>query len=127
MKFKIDTRERLRIITIEANQFDANLAEMITSALQSTDEHTPESLIINLQNVATIDDAGVEEICNIYRRCYAHHASCCLASPQKEIIDKLERKGLELNVAPTLREAIDIVMMEEVERDLFNEDEDENA
>jgi anti-anti-sigma regulatory factor len=127
MRFKIDTRERFRILTIEGDKFDANLAAEITSALQLTDASSPESLIIDLHLVTVINEKGVEEICNIYRHCYARQASCCLAVPPSELIKILKQKELRLNIASSLPEAIDVVMMEEVERELFNEDDDENG
>ncbi len=66
-----------------------------------------------------IDIAAAEHLVSLQKRFYGSRASFVVCGLQPEIKETFERAGLfeELNCTPTESEAMDIVQMEEIERE----------
>ncbi|WP_143305172.1 STAS domain-containing protein [Chitinophaga vietnamensis] len=121
MKFKIDTKEKIVVFCPEEDALDANLSAPFISTITSLPELEARNLILDLHLVKRTDDAGVQAILTVYRQMYDNHRSCAITGINSELTQKLKATGDELlNLAPTMAEAIDLVMMEELERELLD-------
>ena len=123
MDVKIDTKEKFTVITPEQAQISANmtagLQELLLSYLNKDIPH----IILNLKHVADMDEMAVNLITGIHTQFYEHNASFIVCELQKGIEKLLNDKDILdfLNVTPTESEAWDIAQMEEIERELMKD------
>lgn len=123
-KFKINTKEKFAILTPEMPIFDANMAADVNNWLKNDFANTPLSLIFDLSDIRSADQDGLKTIIESRQLLGQLKRSFALAvSP--DLMIAFKQKGLhhQMNITPTLQEAIDIVMMEELERELNAEPE----
>lgn len=120
MNLKIDTRERFDIITLTSGNFDSGLAAQLTKQTQAC-RAAGRSVIVCFTEVQEADPVALSSIGDIHEEMYADNFSFVLCGVQdglKQSMQSLEQAEV-LNITPTLAEAIDIVSMEEVERELL--------
>jgi anti-anti-sigma regulatory factor len=123
MNFKIDTREKFTIITPVSDFFSDNLtAELISIASSYLQKQT--NLVINFKNVYSINEQAIQQIAALQQQFYEENRSfvlCELQSPVLSLLEKLELDDV-MNVTPSETEAWDIVQMEEIERELMDDE-----
>ena len=126
MKVKIDTKEKFHVITlmepILSDNIAADLLELSTKLLQEKIKN----VVLNLSNTDTIEvDNAANELAQIQQMFYENNASFVICNVQPSVEETLEELELFeiLNVTPTESEAWDIVQMEEIERELLDEEE----
>ena len=126
MNVKIDTKEKFSVITPEVSEITANMSDNLLNLFASYQKKEIPHLVLNLSNVQQIDDTALEMIVEQQQSFYQENFSfviCCLNS---DIITKLEEKDYldSMNTTPSESEAWDIVQMEEIERELLNDFDD---
>jgi hypothetical protein len=80
--------------------------------------------VLNLENVEEIVPDACQTLTDLQQAFYDKSASfvmCCLSDKLEDSFDGLGLLEV-LNLTPTLSEASDIVMMEEIERELLDSD-----
>lgn len=123
MNFKIDTREKFTVITPLTDFFSDNLTAEL-SELVSSYEQSKINLIINFKNVTTINDQIIEQIAawqNEFNNKKLSFVICEIQQSVKSFLQAHETGDL-LNPAPSETEAWDIVQMEEIERELLDDE-----
>lgn len=125
MLVKIDTRQKFHVITLNSTVLSANMTAQLTDSLLPLLQNDVKNVVFNLGNLQSVDTAGAECLVKLQQHFYENNASfvCCeLPAPIEQF---LEDQGLLelMNVTPTESEAWDIVQMEEIERELLDEDE----
>ncbi|MEZ2442413.1 STAS domain-containing protein [Chitinophaga sp. RCC_12] len=121
MKFKIDTKEKIVVFCPEEAALDANLSDDFVATATGLPELEGRNLILDMTLVQKIDAKGVEAILTVYQRMYDTNFSCAITGLNNTLTAELKSAGDDmLNLAPTMAEAIDLVMMEELERELLN-------
>ncbi|MFY0254810.1 STAS domain-containing protein [Chitinophaga sp. 30R24] len=121
MKFKIDTKEKIVVFRPEAAVLDANLSDDFIATATQLPELTGRNLILDLTLIEKTDAVGVEAILTVYQKMYDNNFSCALTGLNNTLTAELKSaSGEMLNIAPTMAEAIDLVMMEELERELLD-------
>ena len=125
MNVKIDTKEKFTVITPELPQLSANMTEEIKDLLLPYLKKEIPHIVLNLELVIEMDDTIVKEIVNLQQEFYARNASFVICQVQEGVKKLLEEKELLdiMNITPTESEAWDMVQMEEVEREMFREEE----
>jgi anti-anti-sigma regulatory factor len=81
-------------------------------------------MVLNLENVEEIAPDACQTLTDLQQAFYDKSASfvmCCLSSKLETAFDELGLLEV-LNLTPTQSEASDIVMMEEIERELLDSD-----
>ena len=83
------------------------------------------NLVLILKDTNSIDIAAAEKLVHIQQKYYENNASFVICELQKSVEEFLDKNELLeiMNVTPTESEAWDILQMEEIEREFFNEDE----
>lgn len=124
MEFKIDTKKNYTLITPVADVIDANLAVAISEKCRELAENGSNNYIIDLQHCTGADMASFGELLSLHEFCYSNGQSLVFVGVTEPVLQQMrpEEVHLALNIAPTLVEAADIVNMEILERDLFNEE-----
>ncbi|MFN5931966.1 MAG: hypothetical protein ACK42F_10285, partial [Sphingobacteriales bacterium] len=77
----------------------------------------------DVAEVRQIDREAAEKLVSMQQNSYENGHSFVICSFQPEVEKFLDEEELleMMNVTPTLSEAMDIVQMEEIERELFND------
>jgi len=124
MKFKIDTKEKFTVVTPIEPHFADNVTADFNALCGILLQKDIKNTILNMGNVASIDNNSCDAITQWQQRFYEANASfviCEISEEIEAIFDKLELTDV-LNITPTESEAWDIVQMEEIERELLDGD-----
>jgi anti-anti-sigma factor len=126
MKVKTDTKEKFTVIHVETHQMTANMAAELNTQLRELLKGKTKNVILSLAGVDLIDEEAAELLVRTQQKFYDDGASFVLCELKGSVEDDLDSKNLLelMNVTPTQSEAWDIVQMEEIERELLDEDEE---
>jgi anti-anti-sigma factor len=124
MQVKIDTREKFHVITINQSSLAANMTADLNNCLLPLLQNDVRNVVLNLKDIKNIDIAAAENLVKLQQKYYEQNASFVVCELQKVIEEALEKEELLelMNITPTESEAGDIVMMEEIERELLDEE-----
>ena len=128
MEVKIDTKERFYVVSVTTPCLTATLAEELSQKLTpylKTDvksSEPPGNVVLNMSAVPAIELDGAKKLMELQQEFYEHNRSFVICEMQKNVVDTLEQEELleVMNVTPTESEAWDIVQMEEIERELLD-------
>ena len=127
MKLKIDTKEKFIVLTPEESIISANMTEDIEKIGGYASSEIPH-IILNLKMVMEIDEHAAEKISFIQKQFYEKNRSMVICEMQPGVQTVFKNLDLTdvMNITPTESEAWDIVQMEEIERELMSDfDEDD--
>jgi len=124
MQVKIDTREKFTAITPEVENLSDNLTAELTNLIQTYLQKDVKNIILNLKNVSETDEDSVIKLVKLQQHFYENNASFVICDIGKKLEEQLEEyEALDImNITPTESEAWDIVQMEEIERELMDDD-----
>lgn len=126
MEVKTDTKERFHVIRVETREMSATMAGELDRQLQELLKGSIKNVVLNLSGVKTMQEEAAEILVRSQQKFYESGASFVICELPKELEDFVDSKNLleMMNVTPTESEAYDIVQMEEIERELFDGEED---
>jgi anti-anti-sigma factor len=124
MNVKIDTKEKFHVITLPGPSISATMTEELAGGLLSYLKNDVKSIVLVLKDIKTIDNAAAEKLVSVQQKFYESNASFVICELQQTVEEFLDQTSLleMMNVTPTESEAGDIVQMEEIERELLNDD-----
>jgi anti-anti-sigma factor len=125
MEVKTDTKEKFTVIRVQTPELTATLAADLDQPLKELVKGTPGNVVLNLGGVKNVSEEGAETLVRTQQHFYEAGASFVICELTKEVEEFLDSKALLelMNVTPTESEAYDIVQMEEIERELLNDEE----
>ena len=132
MTFKLESKERFHVITVEEPELTASLSESLSATVnkilhpESSQEPAIRNLILDFSPVQRIELPAAEKLIELQAAFYEAGASfvvCCLQAGVQQTLELADLAEL-LNSTPTESEAWDIVQMEEIERELLGGEED---
>ena len=124
MEVKTDTKEKFHVITLPGPALSASMTEELAQCLMPYLQNDVKSVVLILKDIQNIDNAAAEKLVYIQQKFYENNASfviCELQKPVEAFLDQVELLEI-MNVTPTQSEAWDVVQMEEIERELLDED-----
>ncbi len=121
LNFKIDTKEKMHVITLEVSELAANMTEDFKNMVLPYLDQPVRNLVINFNHITSLDKAFGMEMVNVQQLFYEKGASMVFCNFPKEVENQLDEDELLeiMNYTPTESEAWDIVQMEEIERELL--------
>jgi len=124
MNVKTDTKEKFHVITIEEASIAANMTAELEQCLQSYLQNNVKNVILNCSDIQNMDVAAAETLVKLQQQFYEQNASFVVCHLQPALEESLDNMGLLelMNVTPTESEAWDIIQMEEIERELMDDD-----
>ncbi len=124
MLIKSDTKEKFHVITLSESQISASIADDMAVQILAFLKEEVKNVVMNLDSVSAIELPAAEKLVQIQQQFYENGSSFVICNLQPQVEQFLdENELLELmNVTPTESEAWDIVQMEEMEREMFGED-----
>jgi anti-anti-sigma factor len=125
MQVKIDTKEKFTVVAPEEPVLSDNLAESFSQLLLPYLQKDIKNIILNLKHVEKLEPKAATELVNVQQKFYENSTSFVICALQPAVEATLEDLGLLelLNTTPTESEAWDIVQMEEIERELLDDEE----
>lgn len=124
MKFTVDKREKFCILTLDDEKLLSANAPQLKSELAVLNAEGYRNLILDMGGVEMVDSSGLSAILIGNRLCKDSNGSFVLARPNDNFKKLIEISQLQnvLQVIPTVDEAEDYVIMEEVEREMKDDD-----
>lgn len=124
MDFKIDTRDTFSVVTPVCDAITVNLADELRITLDKMRQSGSHNFIIDLGECGTIDPDAVTALVDLHEECYSMGNSLVFTAVRSKAMSVLKEteSDMLLNIAPKMVEAIDIISMEILERDLFSEE-----
>jgi len=119
MKFTIDRHERYCVLIPHNKVLDGNAAPQVKSEFVRINTDGQRNIVLDLSEVEEVDPSGLRSALMAHRMCKALGGVFILVGANTEIVKLIEICKLDevLISVPTLREAEDIVFMEELERE----------
>ena len=124
MRFELDKHEKYALIKpLDITDLNSESAPKLKSEILLI--HTEEiyNIVLDLSNVRSADESGISALLSANRLCRNYEGTFVLASVHSEIQEllTLSTTANYINIVPTVTEAIDLIFMEEIERDLKRE------
>jgi len=119
MLVKIDTREKFHVITIHEAVLAANMTEKMDESILTLLDDNVKNAIINMKDIKMVENAAADELVKLHDAFYSAGGSFVVCELQQDVKTALQATGTleKLNYTPTESEAMDIVQMEEIERE----------
>lgn len=123
MEFKIDTKPNYTVITPDTGSLSVNLAEVIRQKVDEATETGSHNFVIDLHNVNQMDRSSGNVLLDMHHALYNRGCSLVFTTLTEGVMQTMKKSQyhLSLNLTPSLNEAIDIISMEVLERDLLGE------
>ena len=126
MKFSVDKQERYTYLKLEEPNLNTLIAPDLKSEFVFYNNEGIKNLILDLSSVNYVDSSGLSAILTA-ERLWKEQGTFILTGIVSENIEKLikiSRLDTVLTIIPTGQEAIDYILMDEIERELKDENED---
>lgn len=126
MEYKIKTEERYTVFSLQEENFNSLIAPDVKSELVLLADKDVKNLIMDLSEVQYVDSSGLSAILTA-DRLWKKIGSFVLAGAEQPAVKKLmeiSRLDTILTMVPTVSEAVDYIFMEDIEREI-NEEEKE--
>ncbi len=121
MEFKIDTKSTYTNIAPPTGPLDAIMTDAIRQKWYELIDDGCQNLILDLHNITNATQEGIEDLLELHEDNYSNNRSLAITGLTGAAAQDLKNAG-ELNITPTLIEAVDIINMEVLERELFSEE-----
>ena len=124
MKFSIDKQEKYAVLTLHEENMNSLLAPDLKSEFKVLNEAGVPNFVLDLSDVKFVDSSGLSAILTA-KRLWENIGTFVLTGVNSASVKKLiEISKLDgaLNIIPTVDESIDYIFMEEIERELSEED-----
>jgi anti-anti-sigma factor len=124
MKVKTDTKEKFHVITVQESSLSADMAAKLSDLLLPYLQNDVKNVILNLKELQSLDEIAAEKLVKLQQNFYEKNSSFVVCEMKKPVEDFLDSVNLLeiMNTTLTESEAMDIVQMEEIEREFLNEE-----
>jgi len=125
MKYRIDKQDQYAVLSLDEENLNSSIAPGFKSDLIFFNQEGVRNMILDLSNVKFVDSSGLSAILTGHRL-WKDGGSFVIAGQLQPMVTKLmeiSRLDTILTIVPSLSEAIDYIKMEEMERELQQEEE----
>jgi anti-anti-sigma factor len=123
MNLTIDKQEKYALVTINESKLNSVVAPDLKAEIVVLNHEGFKNMIFDLKEVQYCDSSGLSAILVAYRSCRDNNGAFVLAGVQehvRKLISISQLDGMLIQV-PTVNEAIDLIFMDEVEKQLHKE------
>ena len=124
MKYSIDKQEKYAVFTLHEENLNSLLAPMLKTEFKVLNEEGLPNFILDLTDVKFVDSSGLSAILTA-KRLWEDVGAFVITGVNNSNVKKLiEISKLDsvLTIIPTVDESIDYIFMEEIERELSEEE-----
>ena len=125
MKFGIDKQEKYSVFTLDEDKLNSQMAPLLKSEMILLNAEGIRNIIFEMTQIRFVDSSGLSSILISDRLCKNSNGTFVMTGVSDSVMRLIKISQLDtiLNIVPSLQEAKDLVLMEEIERD-FNEGSD---
>lgn len=123
MKFSLDKHEKYVLFKLNEQKLNSIIAPMLKSELILINAEGTRNIVLDLSAVKYSDSSGLSAILVANRLC-KNSSGVLILTGLQEAVEKLvniSQLQTVLTIVPTTSEAIDLVFMEEIEKELKKE------
>ena len=123
MKFSIDKHEKYVVIKLNESKLNSLISPQLKSEFILTNTEGLRNIILDLSAVKYSDSSGLSSLLVGHRLCKNSDGSFIITGLNENINRLVTISQLEnvLSIVPSVEEAIDLIFMEEIERELKKE------
>ncbi len=123
MKFSVDKHEKYVLIKLHETKLNSLISPQLKSELILINTEGQKNMILDLSNVKYSDSSGLSSLLVGHRVCKNSEGSFILTGINEGINRLITISQLEnvFTIVPSVEEAIDVIFMEEIERELKKE------
>ena len=117
--YTIEKKEKYAQINLKDEKLDSHISPSLKSELVVLNSEGFKNIIIDLTDTRYCDSSGLSAILVANRLCKNSGGTFVLTCLQRSVMKLISISQLDtiLNIAPTVSEAVDLLFMEEIERD----------
>lgn len=118
MNFEVVNNDKYTVIKSKVEKLDTNCAPELKSELVYLNKQNIRNIVLDLSETRYCDSSGLSAVLVANRLCNNSSGTFVLTGLQEPVMKLITISQLQtvINITPTLDEASDLVMMEEVER-----------
>lgn len=123
MKFSIDKHEKYVLIKLNESKLNSLISPQLKSEFILTNTEGLRNIILDLSAVKYSDSSGLSSLLVGHRLCKNSDGNFIITGLNENINRLVTISQLEnvLSIVPTVEEAIDLIFMEEIEKELKKE------
>ena len=123
MNLTIDKQEKYALVTIKETKLTSIVAPELKAEIVVLHHEAVKNMIFDMSEVQYCDSSGLSAILVGYRMCRDSNGIFILAGVQEHVKKLISISQLDtmLIQVPTVNEAIDLIFMEEVEKQIHKE------
>lgn len=120
MKFEIEHRDKVSVVRTKVEKLDAIHAPELKGELVLLNKDGVKNIVLDMSATRYCDSSGLSAVLVANRLCRDSNGSFVLCGLQDGVKKLITISQLDsvLKITPTFNEAVDLVYMEEVERDI---------
>ena len=124
MNFEIDKKDNYAVVSVKVEKLDSQISPSLKSELVVLNADEFSNIVIDLTDTRYCDSSGLSAILVANRLCKNSGGSFVLCGLQRSVSKLISISQLDtiLNITPTLAEAVDLLAMESIEKDLGSEE-----
>lgn len=124
MNFEIDKKDNYAVVSVKVEKLDSQVSPSLKSELVVLNADEFSNIVIDLTDTRYCDSSGLSAILVANRLCKNSGGSFILCGLQRSVSKLISISQLDtiLNITPTLDEAVDLLAMESIEKDLGSEE-----
>ncbi len=127
MKYSLDKQDKYTLLQLNEENLNSLMAPDLKSEFVFLRNEGVKNLILDLGNVKYVDSSGLSAILTANRlwKDYGSFILTGIAHPAVQKLITISRLETILTLIPTIEESIDYVFMEEIEKELTSDKEEE--
>jgi anti-anti-sigma factor len=120
MKYTVEQKDKVVVVATKIEKLDALHAPELKSEFVMLNKTGHKNIVLDMSETRYIDSSGLSAVLVANRLCRDSNGSFVLCGLQAGVLNIIHISKLEtvFKITPTLNEAVDLVYMEEVERDI---------
>ena len=124
MNFEIEKKDNYAVVSVKVEKLDSQVSPSLKSELVVLNADEFSNIIIDLSDTRYCDSSGLSAILVANRLCKNSGGAFVLCSLQRSVSKLISISQLDtiLNITPTLNEAVDLLAMESIEKNLGSEE-----
>jgi anti-anti-sigma factor len=124
MNFTIENKDKYTLVTSNVEKLDTTCAPELKSELVYLNKTNVRNIIINMARTRYCDSSGLSALLVANRLCKGVNGSLVICALQEPVTKLVQISQLEsvLSITPTEEEAVDLLYMEELEKDVKKKD-----
>lgn len=125
MKYTVDKKDKYTLLKLHESKLDTGLAPVLKSEFITMHAEGVKNVILDLSDVKYTDSSGLSALLVGNRTFQQEGGVFILTNLSDHAMKLIKISQLDgvLNISPTVEEAVDTVLMNEIENDLKNEGE----